>query len=355
MISSYKNFTFLVMLLTTFSIFSQNSAKTSGDWFTDANWSTGTHPDHNTTDNNDVLFIDIAGATPGAITVFDDFFLKGGTELTIRGCDTLRITGNVTFANNSVLDVEPCAVLIIEGNLLNKNNSNQINIDGGLTVEGNFSGGNGSVISGNGITDVIGTITLDGDGTITTSILPIELLEFSAIFNENKVDIFWSTASEINNEFFIIERSKDGYEWHEISSVSGAGNSSSIQEYYETDKEPLSGVSYYRLTQVDFDGNSETFNVVPVENIAGGLITFNIFPNPTTQDNINLSFNGFEDQEILVVVRDIQGKEYYSKVTVVENNDEIQLLSVDNILPAGVYLVTASSLNELYSQKVIIK
>ncbi len=350
-----KNITFLTLLLSTFSMLGQNTAKTAGDWETDGNWSTGTHPDHNQTNNTDVLIIDIAGGTPGLITVNDDFFLKGGTDLTVKGCDTLIITGNATFANNSVLDVEPCAVLINKGNLLNNNNSDQINIDGALTVEGDFSGGNGSVISGAGTTDVIGTITLDGDGTITTSVLPIELLQFSAIFNKDQVDIFWSTASEINNEKFIIERSKDGFEWQEIISVSGAGNSSSIQEYYEIDQEPLSGVSYYRLTQIDFDGRSETFNVVPVENISGGMIAFNIFPNPTTQDNLNLTFQGFENQEILVVVRDIQGKEHYSKVTMVSAENEIQLFSVDNKLPKGMYLITASSMNQLYSQKVIIK
>ena len=331
------------------------TATLSGDWKDASRWSTASAPAFNQTNNTDDIVIDIAGATPGVITLDDNFTLKTGTTLTIKGCDTLIITGDAVFSNGSFIQVDPCAKLIIQGNLENKNNSNNINIDGGLTVGGNYTGGNGSVISGSGTTNVIGSITLSGSGTITTDILPIELIEFTATFNEDRVDLYWSTASEINNEKFIIEKSKDGYTWQEVLMVAGAGNSSSIIEYYESDKEPLSGVSYYRLKQVDYDGKSETFNVVPVENIENGMIAFNIFPNPTTQENINLSFTGLENKEILVIVRDVQGKEYYSKVTIVNSSEEIQVLSVDQHLPSGIYLVTASSINELYSQKIIIK
>lgn len=92
-----------------------------------------------------------------------------------------------------------------------------------------------------------------------------------------------------------------------------------------------------------------------IQYLKKGETAFNIFPNPTRQENVNLSFKGFENEIVLVVVRDIQGKEHYSKVTVVEENDEIQLLLIDSVLPKGIYLVTASSMNQLYSQKVIIK
>jgi hypothetical protein len=328
------------------------TANTSGSWSTAANWSPASVPASNQTNNQDDLEINIGN---GKITLTGDFSLKTGTTLRIYGCDTLLITGNATFANGGVLQVDPCAVLIIQGNLTNNNNSNEINIDGGLTVGGNFNGGNGSVIAGTGNVDILGTITLSGTGGITAIVLPVDLIQFSAIFNGDRVNISWSTATELNNDRFIIERSKDGFEWQEIITTSGAGNSTSVVEYFESDYNPLPGVSYYRLKQVDFDGKSQTFNVVPVENNISGKTAFTIFPNPTNAENINLSFSGFENQEFLVVLRDIQGREYFSKVTFVSSDDEIQILRSEQELPNGLYLITASSYNQLYSQKVIIK
>jgi hypothetical protein len=344
---------FISIKLTAFGV--TKTAFASGDWKDDANWTSASYPNFDQTNGSDDLVIDITGGTPGKITLNDNFTLKNGTVLTVRGCDTLHITGNVVFSNGSFLEVEGCAVLIVDGNVQNKNNSNNIVIDGFFDIGGDFDGGTGSVISGSGTIDVAGTVTLSGSGTITTIVLPVDLLYFNAIFNTDKVDIRWSTASELNNNFFVIERSQDGYNWQEINRVTGSGNSSVIREYFEVDLEPLSGKSFYRLTQIDHNGQSQTFNIVPVENIEEGKVTFNIFPNPTSQYNISLFFQGFDSEEVLVVLRDMRGKEYYSKVTLIENPNEIQLLSVENNLPAGVYLITASSINELYSQKVTIK
>jgi hypothetical protein len=358
--NSYKLLILLFLSLMAYSSFAvapprtTRTTKQGGDWEVAANWLPGAVPDFDQTDNTDDIVIDIPSVN-GSITLNKNFHLKAGTTLLVAGCDTLIINGDAVFSNGSFLTVEPCAVMIITGDLQNKNNSDDIEINGGLTVGGDFNGGNGSVIAGTGDVDVIGTITLDGTGTITANVLPIELLQFTATFNESKVDLYWTTVSEINNEIFIVEKSKDGFEWQTAAFLPGAGNSTTIIDYFDQDLDPFQGVSYYRLKQVDYDGREETFNVVAVENISNGKVAFHIFPNPTTQGNINLSFEGFENEEILVVVRDVQGKEYYSKVTIVENEKEIQLLSVDHLLAPGIYLVTASSLNSLYSQKVIIK
>ncbi|NQX98097.1 MAG: hypothetical protein HRT73_09495, partial [Flavobacteriales bacterium] len=89
--------------------------------------------------------------------------------------------------------------------------------------------------------------------------LPITLLSFEATANEDKVDLKWSTSTEINNGFFTIERSADAKNWEEIVTTNGAGNSNQTIEYFETDYEPLEGVSYYRLKQTDFNGQYEYF------------------------------------------------------------------------------------------------
>lgn len=108
---------------------------------------------------------------------------------------------------------------------------------------------------------------------------------------------------------------------------------------------------------VQYDNNGEFYvsNIVPVENLERGLVAFDIFPNPTTSDNINLSFKGFEGKEVLVIMRDLSGKEYFSKIVVVDTKDEIIASPADSSVPAGIYLITATSENELYSQRIIIK
>lgn len=94
--------------------------------------------------------------------------------------------------------------------------------------------------------------------------LPIELLEFTATVDRSIVDINWSTASQANNDYFTIERSQNGYNWEDLEEIDGAGNSTSTLNYNIKDLRPYLGTSYYRLTQTDYDGASETFQPVSV-------------------------------------------------------------------------------------------
>lgn len=94
--------------------------------------------------------------------------------------------------------------------------------------------------------------------------LPIELLSFTGEPYNNNVMLEWSTASEYNNDYFFIEKSTDGYQWSKISQVEATGNSTVTMNYMVFDTEPKKGINYYRLTQVDFDGQYETFNPIAV-------------------------------------------------------------------------------------------
>ncbi len=94
--------------------------------------------------------------------------------------------------------------------------------------------------------------------------LPIELLSFSAEPVQDGVIVEWSTASQINNDYFSVERSTDAYEWWEMIRINGAGNANTQIDYTWLDVNPVDGTSYYRLKQTDYDGESETFNPVSV-------------------------------------------------------------------------------------------
>lgn len=97
------------------------------------------------------------------------------------------------------------------------------------------------------------------------SALPVELLSFDAELTDNQyVNIMWSTASQLINDYFTIETSIDGYEWEEFTKIPGCGNCNTQMDYRVVDENPYKGISYYRLKQTDYDGNSETFHPVSV-------------------------------------------------------------------------------------------
>ncbi|MBL0035478.1 MAG: T9SS type A sorting domain-containing protein [Flavobacteriales bacterium] len=100
--------------------------------------------------------------------------------------------------------------------------------------------------------------------------LPIELMYFTAVPHGDVVNLEWATATELNNDRFIVERSVDGFNFQPVVSRSGAGNSASMIEYQDLDRSPLPGLSYYRLGQIDLDGTTTWSDLVPVEFNASG-------------------------------------------------------------------------------------
>lgn len=198
----------------------------------------------------------------------------------------------------------------------------------------------------------------DGYYTIGTlnhliSPLPIELIDFGAVKNENKVNLFWSTATETNNDYFVVEKSKNGIDFEQVSIVKGAGNSINTIEYADVDYNPYQGISYYRLKQVDFSGKFSYSKIATVNfNLTSSSMT--VFPNPT-DGPINLALNNLENKEVLIVVRDILGKEFYTKVKIVEDSETIVALDMESKLAPGTYIVIATSDNSLFSQTVIVK
>ncbi|WP_165851327.1 T9SS type A sorting domain-containing protein [Brumimicrobium aurantiacum] len=165
----------------------------------------------------------------------------------------------------------------------------------------------------------------------STSNLPIELLSFDANLNQKQVDLSWSTASELNNDYFTIERSADGMTWETIQTIEGAGNSTRVIDYNYTDYSPVSGISYYRLTQTDFDGAFETFDILAVEN--NTLIEMNAFPNPSTGFT---TISGLDENSDLRIFN-AMGAEVTSKVSITKLGS-ISKLDITQ-LTEGLYFV----------------
>jgi hypothetical protein len=94
--------------------------------------------------------------------------------------------------------------------------------------------------------------------------LPIELLSFEARLQGNAVSLQWVTASEINNDYFTIEKSTNLFDWSILGFVDGAGTTNLKQHYNFTDNASIKGVAYYRLKQTDLDGAFEYFNPLAI-------------------------------------------------------------------------------------------
>lgn len=107
-----------------------------------------------------------------------------------------------------------------------------------------------------------------GSGTngcaLPTAVLPIELISFTGFASEKNNELTWQTSTEINNDYFIVEKSIDGYEFVEIGQVSAAGTSQSIRNYDFDDMHPEL-LTYYRLKQVDFNGDFAYSNTIVIK------------------------------------------------------------------------------------------
>ncbi|MCF8297340.1 MAG: T9SS type A sorting domain-containing protein [Saprospiraceae bacterium] len=175
----------------------------------------------------------------------------------------------------------------------------------GITInnEGNNTDGVG-FITANDLTSFSQFIITSSD--VEGNPLPVELLNFFAnCKTQNTVELNWSTASEINNDFFTIERSQDAENFEIVKTVEGSGNSNEILKYSEIDDSPLNGISYYRLKQTDFNGDYTYSEIVAVENTSDNLSLKiqNIYSNPNsinfTVSNPNLENLSYELINIL--------------------------------------------------------
>ncbi len=175
----------------------------------------------------------------------------------------------------------------------------------------------------------------NGDGIFigTPNPLPIELLFFTAFPSENIIQLEWQTASEVNNDYFTVERSKDAKNWEFVTRVSGAGNSNTSINYYDIDKKPYSGISYYRLKQTDFDGKYEYSSIVAVELNKENIQPVKLYPNPS---NGELTLEGDAIEIADFKIFNVLGQDVTSLITVTENNStaiRVNILS----LAKGVY------------------
>ncbi len=175
--------------------------------------------------------------------------------------------------------------------------------------------------------------------------LPIKLLCFDAYPNENIVDIKWTTASESNNDYFVVQHSTDGSIFTDVIQVTGAGNSTTMTNYAAIDCEPYSGISYYRLKQVDYNCNFSYSSTVTVNFKTQDEIS--ICPNPTN-GVIYILCKGDINQVCSINVFTASGTKIY-------HADGYQQTIDLSTQPDGFYLVDFNVNSKIISKKVVLK
>ena len=196
--------------------------------------------------------------------------------------------------------------------------------------------------------------TLEGPVTIDPEALPINLVKFDIEIEQGKVNIIWETASELNNDFFTIERSLDGYNFEKIQIIEGAGNSNQTINYIYEDQNPIEGILYYRLKQTDFNNDYTYSKVVAVNYKLSKESLFIIFPNPVSiNDDLFISFEESDsDKEVMISAYNVLGELLYSKLI---NKGISVAVDLNKHLPAGTYIITATFKNKVYNNKLIIR
>ncbi|QCR21416.1 T9SS type A sorting domain-containing protein [Pontibacter sp. SGAir0037] len=193
-------------------------------------------------------------------------------------------------------------------------------------------------------------VTLCFYGTApTVAPLPVELTVFNVSVKSSKPLLQWSTASEINNSHFVIERSSDGYKFSAIGTVKGRGTSLTPSDYNYVDHTPLSGLAYYRLKQVDFDGS---YSFSKIEHaLLEKTFSMEVSPNPF-QEKVILFLPVTMTEALNITVYSVAGKVVYTCIVQPQEQKtelEIRLGS----LSKGIYILKATNAGAQFTQRIV--
>jgi hypothetical protein len=231
-----------------------------------------------------------------------------------------------------------------------------------LTGAGDLQGCSGCGVSGWSGTSISGfpisTLTVEDyvlRGTpngalfslwICPAILPAEWLQFTAALQTDRsVALDWTTQTEINNDFFTVERSTDGLSWSAIGQVDGAGNSDAPRSYSFIDSQPSVGTNHYRIRQTSLDGSASNSVIETVHMAAGQGIQ--VSPNPA-RDFVQIEMAGID--QVTVTLRNQLGQVVEVARDVLA--DKMILHTAD--LPKGVYFVEIRTAQQSFLQKVVV-
>ncbi|MDH5367434.1 MAG: T9SS type A sorting domain-containing protein [Cyclobacteriaceae bacterium] len=185
--------------------------------------------------------------------------------------------------------------------------------------------------------------------------LPIELVSFDGKLGNDEIVLTWVTASEINNDYFSIERSFNGQNFEQVAIVDGAGNSSESITYSAIDAHPYIGKSYYRLMQTDFDGAFSYSKVIMVEYDVFGSYEVQVYPNPSDNNKFTIGFSRFPiDKNVVITLTDALGRMVYTHKVEVSELSSGKIEIDPDVVRTGMFILSVTSGSIQVKKRIII-
>lgn len=200
-----------------------------------------------------------------------------GDVVNIQSGHTITVTSNVNSSSGSAMTINVSGTLAFSGggSKLRLSTGSSINLLSGSSLRGNGSGSSQQIVIGGTEVWAVSMGNFSGPRTINAaSPLPVVWLSFTGNRMPNgTVQLNWSTATELNNSHFEVEKTTDGKTFTKLDEVKGNGTTNKISKYTYTDKQPGTASVYYRLKQVDFNSKFEYSKLVAVKGIANTTTT----------------------------------------------------------------------------------
>ncbi|MDF3025971.1 MAG: hypothetical protein K0S23_278 [Fluviicola sp.] len=188
----------------------------------------------------------------------------------------------------------------------------------------------------------------------TISVLPVEFLYFDGEKKNEGNLLTWAVESESRNDYFTIETSADGINWQELTKVKGAVNSTEAKTYTFLDTKNTRESIYYKLSQTDLDG---TRNELALKYIPVNESDFELYPNPSSDSKVHLTFSGNSETSSALVLRNEVGQVVLQQsLEPASKSGKTSFYNTDLDLgqPAGIYLLEVHSGDQLINRSKLV-
>lgn len=264
---------------------------------------------------------------------------------------TWTVTGNQTGAmRGGTLDLADNIYLAGNGGVFKST-------DGGASFSNhNLTFSSNEMLTYNNKIMVCVSGTANGGVWIFTdsTIIPVELSAFTAVSNNGKIELNWTTVSELNNSGFEIQRGNDGIDFEKIGFVPGFGTTAEKHFYSFVDDNTVNGRYFYRLKQIDFDGSYRYSNVIETKSFQE--LSYSLeqnYPNPFNPGTI-IKFQLPQDGFVSLKVYDILGNEITTLVNEEKPKGSYEVKFDAGSLANGVYIYKIQAGDFVSSEKMIL-
>lgn len=277
------------------------------------------------------------GVTGGTVTIdscifsgnsgerANDIYVDGGSVTAYNS--TFSSSANQIGRVSGTFTISDCGSPTEYGSGITKTNTDAPSFTSGITLPDNYSG-----------------------NCATAVVLPIELNYIRGKCTEKGVFISWETSSEINNRYFILEKSQDKETFEEINSINGAGNSNNLIHYQTIDEIGELGIYYYRIKQVDFNGDYSYSKTIAIDNSCAidnliNYVTMN-------EDELLINYWTERNAPVQINLYDLSGKLIYNTSKILLEGNSTDSILLNKNLASGLFIISITSKKHIFTQKI---